>query len=321
MVIDNSRRNDLLIQKVAYLYHIQSQTQSEIAAAVNVSRATVSRLLSEARMRGVVQIRIGPPVDRLPALEKEVRRRFGLAGCVISMDRPQSIQERAKQLGYVAARHLESTLSGEAQLGVAATRTLAAVASALEPLEASRLTVVDLLACPPRVNRDSDERNHVGEIIARSLGADFSPLPANFVYREAAARDRAMELPEVQAGLERARASDVALLGLGSMQRFDGTGSYSPVSPAALAALGAQGAVGHLCGHFFDANGDEVASELASRIIGIDLAGLLRIPRRVMVVSGSTKVGSLSAAIRGGFVNELVTDESTARELLAVLSR
>ncbi|MBP2412296.1 dihydroxyacetone kinase [Arthrobacter stackebrandtii] len=318
---DHSRRNDRLIQQIAYLYHIQGQTQAQIAASVNVSRATVSRLLSEARLRGVVQIRIGPPVDRLPKLEQELKRQFGLAVCVISMDRPQSLQEKANQLGYVAARYLEATLSGGVQLGVAASRTLAAVASALEPGAESQLTVVDLLACPPRVNTDSDERNHVAENIARRLGAAFSPLPANFVYREATVRDKALEMPEVQAGLERARASDVALLGLGSMQRFDGTGSYSPVSPVALAELEGRGAVGHLCGHFFDSRGEEVESELASRIIGIALPELLEIPRRVMVVSGSPKVGSLAAAIKGGFVNELVTDESTARELLAALSR
>lgn len=320
-VAEHGTRNDLLIQKIAYRYHIQGQTQAEIAGSVNVSRATVSRLLSEARLRGVVQIRIGPPVDRLPKMEKECQKALGLVGCVISMDRPQSLQERANQLGYVAARYLEATLPDTAQLGVAASRTLATVASALEPRLESQLTVVDLLACPPRVDRDSDERNHVGENIARSLGATFKPLPANFVYREAASRDRAMELPEVRDGLERARASDVALLGLGSMQRFDGTGSYSPVSPAALAELGERGAMGHLCGHFFDVNGVEVESELTNRIIGIALPDLLVISRRVMVVSGSAKVGSLLAAIKGGFVNELVTDESAARGLLAELSR
>ena len=317
---DYGRRNDRLLQKIAYLHHIQGKTQAEIAASVNVSRATVSRLLSEARLRGVIQIRIGPPVDRLPKLEKETQKALGLAGCVISMDRPQSLQERANQLGYVAARYLEATLPGTGQLGVAASRTLAVVASALEPRTDSQLSVVDLLACPPRVDRDSDERNHVGENIARSLAAAFEPLPANFVYRESVSRDRALELPEVQDGLERARASDVALLGLGSMRRFDGTGSYSPVSPSALAELEEQGAVGHLCGHFFDSRGMEVKSELSGRIIGIGLPELLRIPRRIMVVSGPEKVVSLLAAIKGGFVNELVTDESTARELLATVS-
>lgn len=318
---EHGRRNDLMIQKIAYLYHIQGQTQAQIATAVNVSRATVSRLLSEARLRGVVQIRIGPPVDRLPKLEKECQKALGLVGCVISMDRPQSLQQRASQLGYVAARYLEATLPGSGQLGVAASRTLAAVASALEPRADSKLRVVDLLACPPRVDRGSDERNHVGENIARSLGAAFEPLPANFVYRESVSRDRAMELPEVQDGLERARASDVALLGLGSMRRFDGTGSYSPVSPSALAELEERGAVGHLCGHFFDSSGMEVESELSRRIIGIGLPDLLGITRRVMVVSGPEKVSPLLAAIKGGFVNELVTDESTARELLAGVSR
>jgi deoxyribonucleoside regulator len=41
---------------------------------------------------------------------------------------------------------------------------------------------------------------------------------------------------------------DVALVGVGSMQRFDGTGVYSPISARELEGLAGHGAMGHLCG-------------------------------------------------------------------------
>ncbi|WP_287931663.1 sugar-binding domain-containing protein [Arthrobacter sp.] len=317
MATDHALRHDQLVQTVAHLYYMSGATQLEIASAQNLSRATVSRLLAEAKRRGVVQIRIGPPVDRMPDLEARLRTTFRLNDCVISMDRPRSLYEKNNRLGYVAARYLETHLDGVRQLGVAASRTLSSVAKSLSPGVHSGLTVIDLLACPSRLDRSGDERIHVGEHICQQLGGNFVPVPANFLYRDPAARTKALESPDVAHGLELGPHSDLALIGLGSMQRFDGTGTYSPVSPASLAELAAAGAAAHLCGHFFDHQGREVVSEVTDRLIGITLDDLLKIPRRMMVTAGPAKVVPLAAAIRGGYVNELVTDESTARELLA----
>jgi deoxyribonucleoside regulator len=316
IVTDHAMRHDLLVQRIAHLYYVGGANQVEIATSENLSRATVSRLLAEAKRRGVVQIRIGPPVDRLPALEAQVKAAFGLGHCAISMDRPRSLYEKNNRLGYVAARYLQTHLDGVRQLGVAASRTLSSVAKALGPGTHTELTVIDLLACPSRLDRSGDERIHVGEHIAQQLGADFIPLPANFVYKDPAMCHKAKEHDDVARSLALGPASDMALLGLGSMARFDGTGTYSPVSPGALAELEARGAAAHLCGRFFNSNGDEVESELSERLIGITLPDLLKIPRRLMVTAGPAKVVPLAAAIRGGFVNELVTDESTARALL-----
>ena len=43
------------------LYYLDDLTQAEIARRLGTSRASVSRLLSEARRQGIVQIEISPP--------------------------------------------------------------------------------------------------------------------------------------------------------------------------------------------------------------------------------------------------------------------
>lgn len=317
LAADDAVRHDRLVQKVAHFYYMSGATQLEIANLANLSRATVSRLLAEAKRRGAVQIRIGPPVDRMPELEERLRATFKLDECVISMDRPRSLYEKNNRLGYVAARHLETHLAGVRQLGVAASRTLSSVAKALGPGTRNELTVVDLLACPSRLDRSGDERLHVGEHICQQLGGKFIPVPANFLYRDPETRLKAVESAAVASGLALGPRSDLALVGLGSMQRFDGTGTYSPISASYLEVLAAAGAAAHLCGHFFDCDGREVESEVTDRLVGISLADLRNIPRRMMVTAGPAKVVPLAAAIRGGFVSELITDESTAHGLLA----
>jgi len=317
LATDHALLHERLVHKVAHLYHMAGATQLDIAAAENLSRATVSRLLAEAKRRGVVQVRIGPPVDRMPELEARLQAAFKLNDCAISMDRPRSVYEKNSRLGYVAARYLETHLDSVRLLGVAASRTLSSVAKSLIPGAHSDLTVIDLLACPSRLDRSGDERIHVGEHICQQLGGSFVPVPANFLHMDHDSWSKALESAEVALGLEMGPHSDLALIGLGSMARFDGTATCSPISSVILAELAAAGAVAHLCGRFIDEQGREVVSEVTDRLIGITLDKLLEIPRRMMVAAGPAKVVPVAAAIRGGYVNELVTDESTACELLA----
>jgi DNA-binding transcriptional regulator LsrR (DeoR family) len=67
--------------------------------------------------------------------------------------------------------------------------------------------------------------------------------------------------------------------------------------------------------YLFDAEGNVVESGLEDRMLAIGLDDLLRIPRRVGVSAGIDKATAIGGALRGGFVNTLVTDSSVARKL------
>jgi DNA-binding transcriptional regulator LsrR (DeoR family) len=120
--------------------------------------------------------------------------------------------------------------------------------------------------------------------------------------------------------MELALHCDLAVVGIGSMQRFDGTGVYSPIAAHELAGLAAQGAVGHLCGHFLRPDGSLIDRENAPFLLGIGAAELRHIPQRIAVAAGQHKVAPLSAAVSGGMISELVTDHATAAALVLLLT-
>jgi deoxyribonucleoside regulator len=315
--------HDGLLERVARRYFLDGMLQNEIAAAEHLSRPSVSRLLTEARARGVVQFRIGPPVDRVRELETELRWRTGLQRCVVAANKPRALYGTSSRLGYVAARYLESQLSATRLLGVASSRSLSSVADSLAAAHRPDLTVVDLLGCPPggrSVDGALPGQGKAGEgagpntaqLIAARLDAVFRPLPAAFVYRSGTARAAAMEPKLVQDSLELGRRCDVALVGVGSMQRFDGTGVYSPVPARELDELAGQGAAGHLCGHFLRADGSLLEAEDGPFLLGIKADELRQIPQRIAVAAGRHKVAPIAAAISGGMISELVTDQATA---------
>ena len=90
--------------------------------------------------------------------------------------------------------------------------------------------------------------------------------------------------------------------------------AVEPVDESSLLSLGA---VGDVCHRFFDADGNLVRGQLDDRVVGISPADYRGIPRRVGLAGGARKHAAIRAALRGGWVNVLLTDVETARTLLS----
>lgn len=249
---------------------------------------------------------------------------------MVATNKPRALYGTSSRLGYVAARYLESQLAAARLLGVASSRSLSPVADSLAAAHRPDLTVVDLLGCPlggrsgdgaPPGDGKAGEgrRTQHGAAHRGPSGRRFRPLPAAFVSRAGPARDAAMESQLVLDSLELGRRCDVALVGVGSMQRFDGTGVYSPVPARELDELAGQGAAGHLCGHFLRADGSLLEAEDGPFLLGIGADELRQILQRMAVAAGRDKVAPIAAAISGGMISDLVTDHTTATKLLQVL--
>ena len=75
-MVAGSRRADVeILLRVSRMYYEQGLTQSEIAERVGYSRPHVPRLLTHAREWGIVRISISHPLERILAIEADLRRR------------------------------------------------------------------------------------------------------------------------------------------------------------------------------------------------------------------------------------------------------
>ena len=80
-----------LLYTASKLYYEEDATQAEIAVKLHTSRATVSRLLSEARRQGIVRIEvIAPGHDGSADLAAQVSAALGLQAVHISGALPAS---------------------------------------------------------------------------------------------------------------------------------------------------------------------------------------------------------------------------------------
>lgn len=311
-------RNELeLLAQVAEHYYLENRTQAQIAKSLGLSTATVSRLLGRAREAGVVRIQIVRPHARHAALEAALRQ-GGLREVVVASQAGDTADDEAgrRSLGRVAAPHLDGLIQPDAMVGIGRGRTLAALAEALQPFAAPRhIRVVQLLGeygPQPAPSRTTE----ITRLMAEAYGgiSYYLNAPAQVEDKTvAAALRRAPGIGEVVAQYERL---DLALVGIGPL-RGSPLEASQLLSAAQLAQLEAAGAVGEICGHYFDAAGRPVDDAYTGCAVGISWEQLRRCPCLVALAAGPGKAAALRALLRAGLLHGLVTDEVTARQILA----
>jgi len=155
----------------------------------------------------------------------------------------------------------------------------------------------------------------VGRLV-QVTGAKATYLPAPGLVTSDATRRALLEEDSIAQAIDAFPHLTVLLAGIGSLLpsallRASG----NAVSSEDEELLREEGAVGDVCMRYFDAEGAPVKSHLDDRILGIDSAALLAIPRRIGVAGGRRKHEAIRAALLGGWINTLVTDSATATYL------
>ena len=70
-----------------------------------------------------------------------------------------------------------------------------------------------------------------------------------------------------------------------------------------------------ICLRFYDAKGRAIRGSLNDRVIGMTLEGLRQVRRSVAICGGKEKFPAILGAVRGQWINTLVTDQHTAQRL------
>jgi len=306
-----------LITKVARMYHERGIRQTEIADALHISQARVSRLLKRAAELGIVRTVVAVTPGVLTEVEEALEVKYDLAEAVV-VDVEGTDEDIVAALGSAGATYLETTLTGRERIGISSwSQTLLAVVDRMRPFRVPGAeSVVQLMGGVGNASVQTQGNRLLTEF-ARLVGATttFVPAPAlvgNTTIRESLLNDPAME----SVAKEWARLS-MALAGIGSL----------PPSPLLRASgnaadladqdrLHEAGAVGDICLRFFDSVGNLVPSDLDDRVVGIDADTLRNIPRRIGIAGGESKHKAIHAAVRGRWVNVLVIDTRTAATLL-----
>jgi DNA-binding transcriptional regulator LsrR (DeoR family) len=307
-------RRDLKI-KVAKMYYIEGLSQERISKEIHISRPSVSRMLQACVKEGIVQIKI----DEVSSFGKELGKRivetYGISEAIIV---PQSYSAEAdkEKVGQAAASYIESLLSSGMLIGIAWGTTIHSIVKNIKPGGFVKADVIQLLGGTGNKTNDTDA-NMMTLALSKALNGDSYILQAPFMVQSKILRDLLMEEPHVKNHFQKIKSTDLAIIGLGSTKpELSAQFRSGHINIEDSEKLISEGAVGDICGSYIDINGHRCHSSLSDRMIAISLEDLKRIPNVIGVAAGEKKADIIVGALRGRYIDVLITDEKAAASVL-----
>ncbi|WP_332719519.1 sugar-binding transcriptional regulator [Pelagibacterium mangrovi] len=301
--------------RAGWLYYVAGNTQDEIAAKLGVSRQSAQRLVSLAISEKLIKVRLDHPIADCLELGARLKDRFSLRFVEIVPSDPGH-PDSTLGVADATALEIEKILSSPSPvvMGIGTGRTLKAAVEMLPAMDCPQHKIVSLTG---NIAPDGSAAYYnVIFSIADKVKAPSFPMPLPVI----AVSERDKNLLHSQVGIEKnlALASEAGVW-------FVGVGDLGPNAPlyedgfvtkAELKALQKAGAVGEMIGWVFDSKGEFVSGMTNDRVASAPLPSR----EKTLIVAaarGANKVEAMRAALGRGLINGLITDEDTARNLLA----
>jgi deoxyribonucleoside regulator len=303
---------------VATRFYVTGQSQIAIARSVGLDASTVSRYLKRARDEGIVRVEIHRPRTLHGDLALELAQNFHLKRAVVVAGEPGPGTIPA--VAWAAADYVNSQLLNNMRLGLSWGRMLSAAIHMLPPGTVSELDVSLLhggVGSAGAGIQGVELARHIASLHPRS---SVHYLHAPVLVDSPDIKDAMLRDGSIRAALQSAAASELALVGIGTLDESAPLIHFGHISPQDRERLLAAGAVGDMCTRFFTPEGEPVHM-LDDRLIAIEWVELRRIPLVVAMAAGVEKRDAILGALRAGCINVLITDESTARAVLRAVRR
>ncbi len=308
-----------LMLKSVYYYYEKNYTQVEIAQMLNVSRITLGKLLKEARDEGMVKIEIVDVrnVKALLELEAKLKDRFGLLDVKVVDCVENERSEIRRKLAAAGAKYFEHLLRPGLKIGMAWGRTLEMLIDFVGTnRNVSNLEVITLLGGSGTAGSNTQPNIIAQRLLDKYSGAGYI-LNVPYLCQTEELCQAIYREPHITAVLERSKTADITLIGLGETPRsisdYDSGYSYTQ---DIIDDLKAAGAVGDICANFYDINGNLCNTSIRRKTVAIDIRDLSKHKKVIAVGGAPNKWASVVGALRGGYLDVLITDKFTAQRVL-----
>ncbi|MEM9320287.1 MAG: sugar-binding transcriptional regulator [Pseudomonadota bacterium] len=306
--------HDQLRIRAAWLYYIEGMTQSDVAKKLGINRIMVTRMLSDARKRGEVSIRITSELTDLVQLQLQLEDSFGLDRAIIAPF--EDVQaEPTRVIAAAAGAFVSELMTSGLTVGVGWGKTLHAMLPFIDGAALPDVRVLSLLGSIAQAKRFNPAE--FAWQFAELFEAEGYLISAPAVVDSEQTRHALLENCGLEQILQLAEACDVVLLSCGGITTLTTSYRSGHITEAERNSLVAAGAVGDILYHFLDAEGRLVDHPVNRRSISMPLDRLKRIPKRVLISGGPEKAAILQAGLASLQPNVLITDEISARALLA----
>ena len=309
----NNHADILKLVEISRLYYERNLTQAEIAKRMDISRPAVSKLLSEARIRGIVKIEIKSPLMSDDSLLKELSEAYSLKGGMVVPSGSADEKLITQLLISQASLYFEKLLVDMNGVGLGWGDTMGRLVDGLKNITPN--TQRGGYVCPVIGSAPNDikwyQTNELARIFAEKTGFSSHYLHAPAFPVSLKNKKLFEDTLEYQEISKLWKELDVVIMGIGT---------FPSVPDQATAArfgdlLSKKKAVGMIATYYFDRDGNIIKSK-NDIVIRIPLEDLNRVDKVIVIGGGEKKINSIRGTLKTGLVTHLVTDDRTAQALL-----
>ncbi|MCL1965007.1 MAG: sugar-binding transcriptional regulator [Firmicutes bacterium] len=298
---------EMLMTKVAWYYYFEGMTQQNVAERMGISRIRVIKLLEKARQAGIIQFHLRRDSESRMQLERTLMEEYGLKDAFVIPAATSKDQVNAGIAG-AASMYISERLDENSCINIGYGDTPSRVLNNLATLVERPLSCVSLTGGVSYYLPDT--RSHV-------FNAKLHLIPTPLL---ASSKEMAEAMRNETSVMEISRMGSFAQLsvvGIGAMHESATIFKSGILNRNDFVYLGMQGAVGDILSHFINKEGVLIESPLEERLISTPLSALKDLRNVIGVAAGESKVEAIRAALRGKYLDVLITDDSTAERLVS----
>jgi DNA-binding transcriptional regulator LsrR (DeoR family) len=306
--------------KVSRMYYFDEWTQAEIAKKVGVSRPIISKGLQKARSEGLVEILIHDDGYDTIKLENKIESAFSVEDVIVvpTTDMAKDVARTALSKG--AAAYLLKQLKGTAKLGVSWGSALHNVVKEFPYDPHPELKIIPLVGGMGS-HRVELHANQIAYELSKKLDCTSETLYAPAIVETAEFRNLLLQTPEFSNALEEAKNIEIAVIGIGNPFVKSTMQEIGYLGDAEISSLREAGVVADINSCFVKADGTIAPGTINERVVGVNVEDLRNVRKVIAIAEGEHKAASIIAALKGGYIDVLITEEHTASAIASEMDK
>lgn len=307
--------NIKLMSKICKLYYYEAWTQEKIAEKFGMSRPIISKMIQKAREIGVVEIIVHDDPQQTTELEKELEKTYRLQQVLVVPTRDLNKELVTSAVGKAAAQFVQRLIKNGDRIGVSWGNSLYHMVREFPLDKKNDVKIIPLIGGTGN-ERTEVHSNQIAYELSKRLGGKCESLYAPSMVETEELHEQIIQLPNIASVLQEGEQIDLALVGIGNPYSMSTMERYGYLNETVLRELKELDTVADINSRFINRAGEIVHHPINNKIIGIGLEQLRQVNIVVGLAFGLHKIESIKAALKGGYIQMLVTDEATAYKIM-----
>lgn len=298
--------------KVAWYYFMNNMTQQQIAETLGIPRMRVVKLLSQAKDEGIVQFKINQSIEKKIGIENSLMDKYGLDDAVVV---PRTSPEQVTEsVSLAAALYIDEKAKDGDFINIGFGQTVSTTVSKLTYNTEKKLSFVSLTGGVSHYTSTIIKGAHYRP--SSKVTPDIHIIPAPLLASSRETAEAFLGERSISDVFSMNKLAHMTVIGIGALQPNASIFKLNIASEHDFQLMKMNGAVGDLLSNFIDASGNRIETDMHDRLISTPIERLREFRNTIAVAGGDEKKDAIKAALLGGYVNVLITDESTAHLLI-----